>query len=193
MDILTAMANAENQTYVWACQNCEFENTDTRRTSVTCENCGHEYDHAPGTGSTNTESPIRVDLNGPFTEEEVRQLLGSVEDDHAWTLVITYAAQAYFLDFHANQEKLGLGGSGGEVDLNPKQFMKGWDADIERDERLLAEKSDKVYLRFETYGIGTGYVGPESAADDRHVRGVYNDLKRHWSQKPKGVGFVGEM
>jgi hypothetical protein len=190
------MASAENQTYSWTCPDCEYENIGTRRTDVACENCGHEYDRAPGTSSTAIESPVRIDLNGPFTEEDVQKLIASVEDDHAWTLVITYAGQAFLLDFHANRERFGLADEPDVIyssGIQPERFMKEWHDDIQRDERLLAEKTDDVYLRFESFGIGNGYVGPEAAQDERHIRRIYGDLKRHWEEKPKGVGFVGDI
>ena len=41
-----------------------------------------------------------------------------------------------------------------------------------------------VLFRLETYNEGNGYVGPEAAADEKHVRSVHDDLRDNWP-KPK--------
>jgi hypothetical protein len=153
------MASTDDNTYNWTCPHCDWRNEGTARTDVICEGCGREFDRAPGTRSSISESPVRIDLDQPFTVDDVRKLIASVEDDRAWTLVINYAGQAYLLDFHANREKLGLGESAEPFDSSPEATMKYWKEHIERDNRLLAAKSNEVYLRFETYGMGNGYVG----------------------------------
>jgi hypothetical protein len=35
-------------------------------------------------------------------------------------------------------------------------------------------------FRFETWAAGSGYVGPEAAADEAWVRQVFNALRHHW-------------
>jgi hypothetical protein len=42
-------------------------------------------------------------------------------------------------------------------------------------------------------GMWGVYVGREAAESDVFVQDVYNNLKRQWAEKPKGVGFLGGM
>ena len=56
---------------------------------------------------------------------------------------------------------------------------------IERDQKLLDEQSDLVFVAFESFCHGNGYVGSKAAQDDRWVESVYQDLCQKW---PRAAG-----
>jgi hypothetical protein len=52
-------------------------------------------------------------------------------------------------------------------DINPA----GWES-----------KFPSTRLRYETFEVGAGYVGPEAAQDQEHVDRLYRSLLAEWSQ-----------
>lgn len=139
--------------------------------------------------SSITESPVKIDLNKPFTAQDVQSLIGSVPDDRHWQLVITYSGIAYLCDrdqvsnrqpppFHEYPEG---------VEIRDPQLADDYKREVERDETLLAERSNLIFITFETYCHGNGYVGLEAADDEDWVGKVYRGLRSHW---PSSAGAI---
>jgi hypothetical protein len=134
-----------------------------------------------------SDSPVKIDLSKPFTAEDVRAMIRSVRDDRTWRLVITYAGLAYLCDCdevrHRQPPKIReypLGVQYGDPRLAADRKLR-----IERDQKLLDERSDLVFVAFESFCHGNGYVGSKAAQDDRWVENVYQDLCQKW---PRAAG-----
>jgi len=138
------------------------------------------------------ESPVKLDLKQPVTIEDVRSLIGSVEDDRSWQLVITYRGIAYICDRdevrHRQPPRIREYPEG--VEFGDPQIAEDWAKEAERDEELLRQGSDFVYIRFESYCEGNGYVGSEAAKDHAWAKKVYDELMRNWPKPAHGSTYV---
>lgn len=52
-------------------------------------------------------------------------------------------------------------------------------------------KGKAMKYRYETFVVGNGYVGTTAAADARHVKGLFEELKSAWGGQGTGDGWVG--
>jgi hypothetical protein len=139
------------------------------------------------------QSPVTMDLNQPFSVEDVRRLIGSVPDDRNWRLVITYAGVAYICDGEEVWRRVpprlvDYGDKG--VEIADPRLAEERVLTQKRDGELLKRKSDRIFIRFETFGHGNGYVGSEAAADDAYVQDIYQDLKKSWPRDEKSPTYI---
>jgi hypothetical protein len=126
----------------------------------------------------------------PFTPEEVGQLIASVPDNRHWKLVVTYAGQAYLLDYYEYQKRKMGEENDQYVPLTNDEWVRQFHGESEEDKRLLAEKSDRIYVAFETFGDGNGYVGFAAANDKSRVERIYHYLKGSWPKASYGK-YIG--
>src|ERR1019366_4444344 len=115
-----------------------------------------------------SDSPVKIDLNKPFTVEDVCAMIRSVRDDRSWQLVITYDGLAYICDRdevrHRRPARVREYPMG--VQVGDPRLAEDRKVETERNQRLLDERSDLIFVTFESYCHGNGYVGTKAAQDD---------------------------
>lgn len=139
------------------------------------------------------QSPVTINLNQPFSVEDVGRLIASVPDDRNWRLVITYAGIAYICDgkevWRRVAPRLVDHGRNG-VEVGDPRLSAELLLTRKRDAELLEQKSDRIFVRFETFGHGNGYVGSQAAVDGSYVNDIYQGLKKSWPRDENGPTYI---
>lgn len=148
-----------------------------------------EWFHMDHKTTSIVESPRQINLTLPFTIEDVREMIASVDDDRDWQLVVTYSGTAYLCDraFVGDRSPPKLREYPDGVEFGDPRLAEDRELEAERRKILLAEGSDLIYLRLEAWIQGNGYAGREAAADDDWVRWVYQVLQGCWPSPSSAV------
>lgn len=71
-----------------------------------------------------------------------------------------------------------------------EEWNEWFHGETEDDKRLIAEKSNSIYVAFETFVEGNDYVGLAAAKDHAHIERIYYHLKGSWPKATHGR-FIG--
>lgn len=139
------------------------------------------------------QSPVTIDLNQPFSVEDVRRLIGSVPDDRHWQLVITYGGIAYICDREEVWRRVPprlVDYEDEAVSVGDPRLAEELVLTERRDGELLKLKNDQIFVRFETFAHGNGYVGSEAADDDAYLQDLYKGLRKSWPRDEKSPTYI---